>query len=115
MTMVEPMGSDVSLVSYGAMMRETREAAARLADEGVSAEIIDVRTLAPLDADTIYLATADLGSSPESSPTVLDYMFVLFALEALEVCLRRVYVGHSRSLVTPPVAPGRNNLGGDRE
>jgi len=58
---VEQGGTDVSLVSYGAMMRETREAAGRLADEGVSAEIIDVRTLVPLDADTIVASVAKTG------------------------------------------------------
>lgn len=58
---VEQRGTDVSLVSYGAMMRETREAAGRLADEGVSAEIIDVRTLVPLDADTIVASVAKTG------------------------------------------------------
>lgn len=58
---VEQRGTDVSLVSYGAMMRETREAAGRLAEEGVSVEIIDVRTLVPLDADTIVASVAKTG------------------------------------------------------
>ena len=67
---VERNGSDVSLVSYGAMMRETREAADRLAGEGVSAEVIDVRTLVPLDADTIVSSVAKTGRaviSPRST------------------------------------------------
>lgn len=58
---VEQPGSDVSLVSYGAMMRETREAAAKLADEGVSAEVIDVRTLVPLGADVIVSSVEKTG------------------------------------------------------
>jgi pyruvate dehydrogenase E1 component beta subunit len=58
---VEQPGSDVSLVSYGAMMRETREAAAKLAEEGVSAEVIDVRTLVPLDADLIVSSVEKTG------------------------------------------------------
>lgn len=58
---VDQAGSDVSLVSYGAMMRETREAAGHLAEDGVSAEIIDVRTLVPLDADTIVGSVAKTG------------------------------------------------------
>ena len=58
---VDRTGSDVSLVSYGAMMRETREAADRLAEDGVSAEIIDLRTLVPLDADTIVASVARTG------------------------------------------------------
>ena len=58
---VDRAGSDVSLVSYGAMMRETREAADRLAEDGVSAEVIDLRTLVPLDADTIVASVVKTG------------------------------------------------------
>ena len=59
--LVEQRGSDVSLISYGAMMLETRQAAARLAEEGVSAEVIDVRTLVPLDTDTIISSVEGTG------------------------------------------------------
>ena len=46
-------GSDVTLVTWGAQVKETLEAADLLAQEGISAEIIDVATLKPLDFDTI--------------------------------------------------------------
>jgi 2-oxoisovalerate dehydrogenase E1 component subunit beta len=46
-------GTDVTLVSWGAALRETLAAADALADDGVSAEVIDVATLAPLDMRTI--------------------------------------------------------------
>lgn len=59
--LVEREGADVTLVSYGAMMRETREAADRLAGEGVTAEVIDLRTLVPLDADTIVSSVEKTG------------------------------------------------------
>jgi pyruvate dehydrogenase E1 component beta subunit len=42
-------GSDVSLVSWGAMMRETRRAAELLAEAGVEADVVDLRSLVPLD------------------------------------------------------------------
>ena len=58
---VEQNGSDVSLISYGAMMRETNRAAARLGAEGVSAEVIDLRTLVPLDVDTVIASVAKTG------------------------------------------------------
>ena len=58
---VEQHGSDVSLISYGAMMRETREAASRLARVGVSAEVIDLRTLVPLDADRVVSSVQKTG------------------------------------------------------
>ena len=46
-------GSDVTLVSWGSQVKETLEAADALAKDGISAEVIDVATLTPLDFDTI--------------------------------------------------------------
>ena len=46
-------GSDVTLVALAAMVPVAVEAAARLAESGVSAEVIDVRSLVPLDTATI--------------------------------------------------------------
>lgn len=46
-------GSDLTLVSWGASLVETLEAADQLAARGVGAEVIDVATLKPLDMDTI--------------------------------------------------------------
>ncbi|MCV6824103.1 MULTISPECIES: pyruvate dehydrogenase complex E1 component subunit beta [Halocynthiibacter] len=46
-------GSDVTIVSFGIGMTYALEAADKLAEEGISAEVIDLRTLRPLDYDTI--------------------------------------------------------------
>jgi pyruvate/2-oxoglutarate/acetoin dehydrogenase E1 component len=46
-------GRDVSLITYGASLFKTLEAAATLAAEGVDSEVIDLRTLRPLDMETI--------------------------------------------------------------
>jgi pyruvate/2-oxoglutarate/acetoin dehydrogenase E1 component len=46
-------GEDVTLIAYSAMLANAREAAELLAREGISAEIIDLRTLLPLDMATI--------------------------------------------------------------
>lgn len=46
-------GHDVTLVSWGAMMKETLEAAQQLAADNIEAEVIDVATLKPLDSATI--------------------------------------------------------------
>ncbi|CAM0999986.1 Pyruvate/2-oxoglutarate/acetoin dehydrogenase complex, dehydrogenase (E1) component, beta subunit [Rhodanobacter sp. Root179] len=46
-------GTDVTLVSWGAQVKEALEAADELASQGISAEVIDVATLTPLDFDTI--------------------------------------------------------------
>jgi len=46
-------GTDVTLVTWGSQVKETLEAADALAKDGISAEVIDVATLTPLDFDTI--------------------------------------------------------------
>ncbi len=50
---IDREGSNVTIVAYGAMMRETRAAATQLASAGVEAEIIDLRSLVPLDVPAI--------------------------------------------------------------
>jgi pyruvate dehydrogenase E1 component beta subunit len=46
-------GADVTLVTYGGMLRVALDAADALAAEGVSAEVVDLRSLRPLDTATI--------------------------------------------------------------
>jgi 2-oxoisovalerate dehydrogenase E1 component beta subunit len=46
-------GSDLSIVTYGYGVHLAREAATQLLEEGISAEILDLRTLAPLDREAI--------------------------------------------------------------
>jgi len=46
-------GRDLSIITYGAMVHVAREAAETLEKEGISVEIVDLRTLAPLDEDTV--------------------------------------------------------------
>ena len=54
-------GSDITLVSWGAMIRETLQAADALLGQGVAAEVIDVATLKPLDMGTILASVARTG------------------------------------------------------
>ena len=54
-------GSDVTLVAWGAMVPETLKAAAEWEGRGVSAEVIDVATLKPLDAETIIASVRKTG------------------------------------------------------
>jgi pyruvate dehydrogenase E1 component beta subunit len=49
-------GADVSLITYGGMLPTVLEAAERLSAEGIDAEVLDLRTLRPLD-DAAILAT----------------------------------------------------------
>ncbi len=46
-------GRDLTIVTYAAMMHTSLEAAETLAKEGIEAEVIDLRTLLPLDKETI--------------------------------------------------------------
>ncbi len=59
--MVLRQGEDVTLVTWGAMVMETLAVADALADEGVSAEVIDVATLRPLDSGTILASVEKTG------------------------------------------------------
>jgi 2-oxoisovalerate dehydrogenase E1 component beta subunit len=54
-------GSDVSIVTWGAMSIETLRAAAELDALGISAEVIDLCTLSPIDIDTILESVAKTG------------------------------------------------------
>ncbi len=54
-------GSDATLIGYGATVRTCVSAAERLAAEGVSAEVIDLRTLYPLDLETVTASLRKTG------------------------------------------------------
>ncbi|HSV92556.1 MAG TPA: alpha-ketoacid dehydrogenase subunit beta [Desulfobacterales bacterium] len=58
---VKREGSDVTLVSWSLMTLKCLEAAAVLAGEGVSVEVVDLRTLAPLDKQTILRSARKTG------------------------------------------------------
>lgn len=51
---VKREGTDVTLIAIGLMVPRALEAAEKLASEGISVEIVDPRTIAPLDKNTIY-------------------------------------------------------------
>ena len=46
-------GEDVTLIAYSGMVRVAEEAAVKLSEKDISAEVIDLRTLSPLDLDTV--------------------------------------------------------------
>ncbi len=58
---VERSGDDVTLLSWGAMVKETRQAASVLEEDGISVEVIDIRTLTPLDRDGIVASVEKTG------------------------------------------------------
>jgi pyruvate dehydrogenase E1 component beta subunit len=54
-------GTDITIVATGWMVKKSLAAAKRLAEEGISAEVIDPRTLAPLDIDTVVKSVKKTG------------------------------------------------------
>ena len=51
-------GRDVSIITYGASLFKALEAAVALAEDGIDAEVIDLRTLRPLDDETFLMSVA---------------------------------------------------------
>jgi pyruvate dehydrogenase E1 component beta subunit/2-oxoisovalerate dehydrogenase E1 component len=51
-------GTDLTLVTYGGSLWKTLEAAEELANEGIAAEVIDLRSLRPLDDETIMASVS---------------------------------------------------------
>lgn len=58
---VKKEGSDLSIITYGAMVHEALKAADELAKEGHSVEVVDLRTVCPLDIDTIIASVEKTG------------------------------------------------------
>ena len=54
-------GTDITLVTWGSMVKETLEAAEELNRQGISAEVIDVATISPLDMETIIESVEKTG------------------------------------------------------
>jgi pyruvate/2-oxoglutarate/acetoin dehydrogenase E1 component len=70
---VRRAGTDVTIVSHGYMATVAADAAAFLATQGISVELVDLRSLAPLDLDTVCASAARTGA-------------VLFIEEGQSVC-----------------------------
>jgi pyruvate dehydrogenase E1 component beta subunit len=54
-------GQDVSIIAYGAMVHQATAAAEQLEKEGISAEVLDLRTVSPLDIDAIGATVSKTG------------------------------------------------------
>jgi len=58
---IDREGSDLTVITYGAMLHEARRAADLLAENDISAEVIDLRSLVPLDEETILESVKKTG------------------------------------------------------
>ena len=54
-------GRDMTIVTYSAMLHECLEAAAEMAQDGAEIEVVDLRTVKPIDTDTIIASVARTG------------------------------------------------------
>ncbi len=81
-------GSDLTVIAYGMMLVHAQNAAEKLAAEGIEAEIVDVRSLYPLDKDTLVEAAKKTGkillvSEDNKEGAVISEIAALIAEEAL--------------------------------
>ena len=91
-------GTDVTLVSFGKIMKKVNEAAELLAKEGISAEVIDLRTVRPIDYETILTSvkkTNRLVVVEEAWPlaslsTEIAYHVQKYAFDYIDAPVKRV-------------------------
>ena len=130
---VRRAGKDVSLITYGGMLGKVLAAADELNKSGIDAEIIDLRTLRPLDTDTILdsvirtrrAVIVDEGwrsgsLSAEISARIMEGAFYELDAPVARVCSAEVplpYPAHLEQAALPQigniVAAARSLVGGD--
>jgi pyruvate dehydrogenase E1 component beta subunit len=116
---VRRIGTDVSLITYGGSLGKTLQAAERLAAEGIEAEVVDLRALRPLDAQTVLDSVAKThravvideawrtGSfAAEVSAQIMEGVFYDLDAPVARVCSAEVpipYAGHLEDAALPQV------------
>jgi len=117
---VRRAGKDVSLITYGGSLGKALQAAAQLAQDGIDAEVVDLRTLRPLD-EAIFLASVakthravvvdegwkSVGLSAEIAARIVEGVFYELDAPVARVCSREVpvpYARHMEEATIPQVA-----------
>ena len=104
-------GDDISLITWGAMVYTASEAAEKLQDDGISVEIVDLRTLAPWDKDAVLRSvektskalvlhedTLTGGFGAEIAATIAEEAF-----ESLDAPVRRIAAPDTPVPFSPPL------------
>jgi len=104
-------GSDVSVISYGRPIRDSLAIAERLAGEGISVEVVDLRTVSPLDTDCILKSVAktrravvvheaprSFGVGAEVTARIQEHLYSDLAAPVLRVASRDVPVPFAKVL-----------------
>jgi 2-oxoisovalerate dehydrogenase E1 component len=113
---VKREGSDVSLITYGWQVMHCLAAAEELAKEGISAEVIDLRTLLPLDYDRIltsvektgralvvHAATEFCGLGAEIASTINEAMFHKLKAPASRFGAAYAPIAYSKTIETAQI------------
>ncbi len=117
---VRRRGADVTLITYGGSLGKAMTAATELQRDGIEAEVIDLRTLRPLDTDTICASVARTrravvvdegwrsgGLSAEISARITEHVFFDLDAPVRRVCGAEVpipYPKHLEDAAVPQVA-----------
>jgi len=104
-------GSDITVVALALMVRKSLEAADNLAAEGISVEVIDPRTVAPLDINTILesvhktgrLLIVDETFGPYGVGGEIAAQVVDLAFDDLDAPIRRLNGSHTPTPYSPPL------------
>ncbi len=104
-------GTDVTILTYGASLPKCIEAAGKLAEEGIQAEVIDLRTLRPLDNETILNSVGkthralvvdegwrSVGISAEISARITENIFYELDAPVGRICSAEVPMPYSRHM-----------------
>jgi pyruvate dehydrogenase E1 component beta subunit len=116
---VRRAGGDVTLITYGGSLGKALQAAEQLAGDGIGAEVIDLRTLRPLDSNAILASVKkthravvidegwkSVGLSAEVSACIMEGAFYDLDAPVLRVCSREVpipYAKHMEEAALPQV------------
>lgn len=104
-------GTDVTVVTYGATVQRALAAANQMADEGVSAEVIDLRTLSPWDKETVFASirktnrvivgyedSLSWGYGAEIAAAIADECFAYLDAPVMRVASTDTFVGYAPQL-----------------
>ena len=119
---VRRAGTDVTVVAFAAMVNRTLEAAEEVARDGISAEVIDPRSVAPLDIETILasvhktgrLLIVDEDFQPAGMGAEISALVTARAFDDLDAPIRRLNGLHTPVPYSPPleaaVVPNRDAI-----
>jgi pyruvate dehydrogenase E1 component beta subunit len=110
---VKRQGSDVTVVAIGGMVPRALEAAETLEGEGVSVEVVDPRTLVPLDKQTILdsvaktgrLVTVDMAHKTCSAASEIASMVAMEGFWSLQAPIQRLGAANVHIPFSPALEP----------